>query len=136
MALSSPILRKLRQFSNVLLLPMSKNCKCSLVYVTIIVALYTILQTLLPLLKLFLKKRLFFHWSNTKESAMHSLCTALYSCIMFLLYQTLPNHSKFRVMHLILIQMVYLHRSIYLFISQFLSSATCLPVVRKKTSLD
>ena len=83
MALSSPILRKLRLFNSGLLPLMLKKCKCPLVSTTITVALCAILQTYLPLLMLYFAMRLLCI-GITLRSLLCAPCALHYAALLFL----------------------------------------------------
>ena len=86
MALSSPILRKLRLFKNGLLLQMSKKCKHSLVSATVMVTLCAMAAPFYTLLC----KEITCYLTNTEDSAMLSLCSALCSHLVL----ALPDFTK------------------------------------------
>ena len=97
-ALLSQIPRKLRQFCSKFLLPMFKNCKCSLISATIMVEVCAILQIQLHLFMLSFAKTLLCIGIILSvcyvlyQSAMCSLCTVL--CIHPIL--ALPDFAKLR----------------------------------------
>ena len=63
------------------------------------------------------------------RSLLCTPCALLYMAILFLLCQTLPNHSK--KMHPTLLQVLYLHKSMYLLINPLTFSARPQLVMRK-----
>ena len=62
------------------------------------------------------------YWTDT-EGLLYAPCALYYATTLFLFYQPLINHSKLRMMHPTLLQVVYLHRSMHLFTNQIPSSA-------------
>ena len=122
MAPLSSILRKLRLFNSGLLLQMSKNCRCSLISATIMVALCPILQKQLPLFMLFFLMR-FLGIIIKLRGLLCTLYELYYAAILFLPCLTLPNHCTLKVMYRTLLSVVYLDRSMYMFINPLPSSA-------------
>ena len=131
-ALLSQIPRKLRQFKSELLPPIPNNYKCSLVSTSIMVALFTFLLKIPPFFILSFTKRQF-GIGLTQRSLLCTPYAMHYTVILVLLCQTLPSHSKLKVMHLILLYIVYLYRSMHLFANPLPSWAIPLPVVVKTT---
>ena len=109
---------------------MLRNYKSSLVSVIIVVDLFYVLQTLLPLFVLFFAKSLL-GIGLILRSLLCTLCALYYAAIVFLLCQTLLNPSKLKVMHPTLLYVVYLYSSTNLFTNPLPSSARHEPVVRK-----